>query len=59
MRVVCRDENEQENVKSILMLKLPEARILDSGGQQIRVDGVSRTYVLVEQGNAVPSLGTP
>lgn len=51
IRVVCRDEHEQEIVKKTLEERLPEARILDDGGHRIRVDGVPRAVALDEQGN--------
>lgn len=56
VRVVCRDENEQEIVKKTLEAKLPTARVLENGGHRIRVDGVPRAVALDEQGNDLPGV---
>jgi len=56
MRIVCRDENEQDIVKKTIAEKLPLARILEDGGHRIRVDGVPRAVALDEQGNDLPGV---
>ena len=56
MRVVCRNESEQDMVKKTIEEKLPAARILDDCYHRIRVDGVSRTAILDEEGNDLPGV---
>ncbi|KAM3449681.1 hypothetical protein NHJ6243_009942, partial [Beauveria neobassiana] len=56
MRVVCRNESEQDMVKKTIEEKLPAARILDDGYHRIRVDGVPRTVMLDEEGNDLPEV---
>ncbi|KAM3543691.1 hypothetical protein ARSEF1564_003451, partial [Beauveria bassiana] len=56
MRVVCRNESEQDMVKKTIEEKLPAARILDDGYHRIRVDGVPRTVMLDERGNHLPEV---
>ncbi|OAA57836.1 Endonuclease/exonuclease/phosphatase [Akanthomyces lecanii RCEF 1005] len=56
MRVVCRNESEQDMVKKTIEEKLPAARVLDDGYHRIRVDGVPRTVMLDEEGNDLPGV---
>ncbi|OAA62381.1 Zinc finger, CCHC retroviral-type [Akanthomyces lecanii RCEF 1005] len=56
MRVVCRNESEQDMVKKTIEEKLPAARILDNGYHRLRVDGVPRTVMLDEDGNDLPEV---
>ncbi|TQV90003.1 reverse transcriptase [Cordyceps javanica] len=56
MRVVCRNESEQDMVKKTIEEKLPVARVLDDGYHRIRVDGVPRTVMPDEEGNDLPGV---
>ncbi|KAM3537420.1 hypothetical protein ARSEF1564_009660 [Beauveria bassiana] len=56
LRIVCRNENEQDVVKKTIEEKLPAARILNDSHHQIRADGVPCAAILDEEGRNLPEI---
>ncbi|KAM3560256.1 hypothetical protein ARSEF4850_003736 [Beauveria asiatica] len=57
VRIMCRDEKEQQKIKHVAETKLPEGtRVLRDDLHRIRVDNVSRDAVLDQAGVELPNV---